>query len=142
MWSDVFRELDQWDAVATFAERHVPALDTRAGFRRFCSPKMGHLLTHDGGGFRIIHYVHQDGEDNIDDDDKGSIWALMGAGGSTAATVVLSSTGTHNKQTGVNHEWSKMVQWSKIKDVAMTHPNATKLLGGAKSKAKGKDGAK
>jgi hypothetical protein len=25
--------------VETFAERHVQALDTRAGFRRFCSPK-------------------------------------------------------------------------------------------------------
>jgi hypothetical protein len=31
-WSDVFRELDQWEAVETFAERHAQALDTRAGF--------------------------------------------------------------------------------------------------------------
>ena len=38
-WVDVFGEHDQWDVVETFAERHVQALDTRAGFRRFCSPK-------------------------------------------------------------------------------------------------------
>jgi hypothetical protein len=82
---------DQWDAVETFAERHVQALDTRAGFRRFCSPKTGHLLAHEGGG--------QDGADDIDDDNEGNIWALMGAGG-TAATVVLSSSGMYGK--GVN----------------------------------------
>jgi hypothetical protein len=35
-----------------------------------------------------------------------------------------------------------MVQWTEIKDVAMTHPNATKLLGDATSKAKGRGGAK
>ena len=46
----------------------------------------------------------------------------MGVGG-TAATVVLSSTGTYDKQTGVNYEWSKMVHWTE-----MTHSNATKLL--------------
>jgi hypothetical protein len=107
-----------------------------------CSPKIGHLLAHEGGGFQIIHHVHQDGEDDIDDDDdEGDIWALIGAGG-TAATVVLSSTGTYDKQTGVNYEWSKMVQWTEIKDIAMTHPNAAKLLGDAKGKAKGKGAAK
>jgi hypothetical protein len=31
-WANVFRELDQWDAVETFAEHHVQALDRRAGF--------------------------------------------------------------------------------------------------------------
>jgi hypothetical protein len=102
-WADVFRELDQLDAVETFAERHAHALDARAGFRRFCSPKIGHLLAHDYGGFQIVHHVHQDGADDIDDDDEGDIWALMGAGG-TAATVVLSSTGTYNKQTGVKRK--------------------------------------
>jgi hypothetical protein len=35
-----------------------------------------------------------------------------------------------------------MVHWTKIKDVAMTHPNATKLLGDVKRNAKGKGGAK
>ena len=65
----------------------------------------------------------------------------MGGGG-TAATVVLSSTGTYTKQTGVNYEWSKMVHWTEIKDVAMTHPQATRFLGNAKGKAKGKSGAK
>ena len=140
-WAAFFRELDQWDTVETFAARHVLALDTRAGFRRFCSPKIGHLLAHDSGGFQIIHHVHQDGEDDIDDDDEDDIWALMGAGG-TAATVVLSSTGTYDKQTGVNYEWSRMVQWTEIKDIAMTHPDAAKLLGDAKGKAKGKGAAK
>jgi hypothetical protein len=43
----------------------------------------------------------------------------MGAGG-TAATVVLSSTGTYDKQMGVNTVWSKMVHWTEIKDVAMS----------------------
>ncbi len=140
-WSDVFRELDQWEAVETFAERHAQALDTRAGFRRFCSPKIGHLLAHDGGGFQIIHHVNQDGADDIDDDDEGDIWALMGAGG-IAATDVLSSTGTYDKQTGVNYKWSKMVHWTEIKDVAMTHPQAPKFLRNAKGKAKSKSGAK
>ena len=76
-WTDVFRELDQWDAVETFAARHTQALDTRSGFRRFCSPKIGHLLANDSGGFQIIHHVHQDGADEIDDDDEGDIWALV-----------------------------------------------------------------
>jgi hypothetical protein len=53
-WADVFRELDQWDAIEKFAERHAQALDTRAGFRRFCSPKIGHLVAHDCGGFQIF----------------------------------------------------------------------------------------
>jgi hypothetical protein len=65
----------------------------------------------------------------------------MGAGG-IAATIVLSSTGTYDKQTGVNYEWSKMVHWTEIKDVAMTHPQAPKFLGNAKGKAKSKSGAK
>ena len=128
------QELDQWDAVEKFAEHHVQALDTKAGFRRFCSPKIGHLLAHDGGGFQISHHVQQDGGDNINDNDEGNIWAFMGAG-STAPAVFLSCT--YDKQTSVSHEWSKMVQWAEIKDVAMTHPIATKLLGDAKSKAKG-----
>jgi hypothetical protein len=55
----------------------------------------------------------------------------MGAGG-TAATVVLSSTGTYDKQTGVSYEWSKMVHLTEIKDVAMTHPQATRFLRNAK----------
>ncbi len=69
-------ELDQWDAVETFAARHVLALDTREGFRRLCSPKIGHLLAHEGGGFQIMHQVYQDGEDDIDDNDndEGNIW--------------------------------------------------------------------
>jgi hypothetical protein len=102
-WTDVFRELDQWDVVETFAERHAQALDTRAGFRHFCSPKIGHLLAHDCGGFQIIHHVHQDCADDIDDDNEGNICEHMGAGG-TAATVVLSSTGTYDKQTGINYK--------------------------------------
>ncbi len=138
-WADVFRELDQWDAVETFAERHAQALDTRAGIRGFCSPKIGHLLAHNCRGFQIIHHVHQDSADDIDD--EGNIWVLMGAGG-TAATVVLSSTWTYNKQTGVSYEWSTIVHWTEIKDVAMTHPQATRFLGNAKGKAKGKGGAK
>ena len=78
-WADVFRELDQWDVVETFAERHAQALDTRAGFRCFCSPKIGDaLLAHDCGGFQIIHHApHQDGVDDIDDDDEGDIRALV-----------------------------------------------------------------
>jgi hypothetical protein len=102
-WACIFRELNQWNVVQTFAERrHGQALDTRAGFRRFCSRKIGHpLLAHQDRDFQIIHRVHQNGEDNINDNDaKGNIWELMGAG-STAATVVLSSTGTYNKQMGV-----------------------------------------
>ncbi len=64
-WADVFQDLDQGDAVETFAVRHVQALDTRADFRGFCSTKIGHLLAHKGGGFLIIHHVHQDGADDI-----------------------------------------------------------------------------
>jgi hypothetical protein len=45
VWADVSRELNQWDVVETFAERHGQALKTRAGFRRFCSPKIGHLIS-------------------------------------------------------------------------------------------------
>ena len=67
----------------------------------------------------------------------------MGAGG-TAATVVLSSTGMYDKQMGVNYKWSQMVRWTEIKDVAMKHPNATKLLGDINGKrgAKGKKAEK
>jgi len=100
-WADVFQDLDQWDAVDTFADRHAQALNTVAGFRRFCSPKIGHLIAHEGGNYQTIHHVHQDGNDDIDDDDDDAdIWALIGAG-STAATVVLSQTGTYDQQTGV-----------------------------------------
>jgi hypothetical protein len=38
--------------------------------------------------------------------------------------------------------WSKMVHWTKIKDVAMMHPHAMRCLGNSKDKAKGKGGAK
>ena len=32
-WADVFQDLDQWDAVETFAERHAQAINsTVAGF--------------------------------------------------------------------------------------------------------------
>jgi hypothetical protein len=53
----------------------------------------------------MIHHVQQGVEDDIaeDDNDGGDIWAIMGAGG-TAATVVLSSTGRYDQQTGVNYE--------------------------------------
>lgn len=140
-WADVFQDLDQWDAVATFAGRHAQAINTVAGFRRFCSPKIGHLIAHEGGDFQIIHHVHQDGNDDIDDDDEADIWALIGAG-STAATVVLSTTGTYDQQTGFNYEWSRMVHWTEIGDVALTHPKANELLGGnTKGKTKGKSKA-
>ena len=85
-WADVFRELDQWNVVETFAEHHAQALDTRAGFRRFCSPKIGHLLAHDCKGFQILHHVHQDGADDINidnndnDDDEGNIWRAVQSG--------------------------------------------------------------
>ena len=141
-WADVFQDLDQWDAVATFAGRHAQAINTVAGFRRFCSPKIGHLIAHECGDFQIIHHVHQDGNDDIDDDDEADIWALIGAG-STAATVVLSTTGTYDQQTGFNYEWSRMVHWTEIGDVALTHPKANELLGGStKGKTKGKGKAK
>jgi hypothetical protein len=65
----------------------------------------------------------------------------MSAGG-TARTVVLSSAGTYDKQTGVKYKWSNMVHWTEIKDVAMTHPQATRFIGNTKGKAKGKGGAK
>ncbi|KAI2493248.1 hypothetical protein MHU86_21285 [Fragilaria crotonensis] len=112
-WADVYQDLDQWDAVDTFADRHAQALNTVAGSRRFCSPKIGHLIAHECGDFQMIHHVHQDGNDDIDDDDDADIWALIGAG-STAATVVLSQTGTYDKQTGFNYEWSRMVHWSEM----------------------------
>lgn len=64
-WADVFHDLDQWDAVATFADRHAQAINTVADFRRFCSPKIGHCIAHEGRDFQIIHHVHQDGNDNI-----------------------------------------------------------------------------
>ena len=145
-WADVFAELDQWDAVDTFADRHAQALNTVAGFRRFCSPKIGHLVAHEGGDFQIIHHVHQDGNDDIDDDDDADIWALIGAG-STAATVVLSQAGTYEQQTGFSYEWSRMVHWHEIGDIALTHPRAKELLRGAtkgntKGKGKTKRGAK
>ncbi|KAI2498407.1 hypothetical protein MHU86_16104 [Fragilaria crotonensis] len=140
-WADVYQDLDQWDAVDTFADRHAQALNTVAGSRRFCSPKIGHLIAHECGDFQMIHHVHQDGNDDIDDDDDADIWALIGAG-STAATVVLSQTGTYDKQTGFNYEWSRMVHWSEIGDVALTHPKAKELLGGTKGQTKGKGKAK
>ncbi len=119
-WADVFRKLDQWDTVETFADHNALALDTRAGFRRFCSPKIGYILAHDCGRFQIIHHVHQDGVDDVDDDDKGDIWAINGAGG-TAAAVVLSSTETYDKQTGASCESFKMAHWTEIKNVAILH---------------------
>ena len=107
-WADVFRDLDQWDAVDTFAARHAQAIKTVAGFRRFCSPKIGHLIAHEGGDLQIIHQVHQNANDDINDDDDADIWPLIGAG-STAANVVLSTTGTYVQQTGFSTsgcEWS------------------------------------
>jgi hypothetical protein len=141
-WADVFQDLDQWDAVDTFAARHAQALNTVAGFRRFCSPKIGHLIAHECGDFQIIHHVHQDGNDDIDDDNDADICALIGAG-STAATVVLNQTGTYDQQTGFNYEWSRMVHWTEIGDAALTHPKANELLGGGpKGKTNGKGEAK
>ena len=71
----------------------------RGGFPSVLLPKIGHLIAHECGDFQIIHHVHQDGNDDIDDDDEADIWAIIGAG-STAATVVLSTTGTYDQQTG------------------------------------------
>ncbi len=114
----------------------------RGGFPSVLLPKIGHLIAHECGDFQIIHHVHQDGNDDIDDDDEADIWAIIGAG-STAATVVLSTTGTYDQQTGFSYEWSRMVQWTVIGDVALTHPKAKELLGGGpKGKTKGKDKAK
>ncbi len=86
--------------------------------------------------------MHQDGNDDIDDDDDTDIWALIGAG-SSAATVVLSQTGTYDHQTGFSYEWSRMVHWTEVGDVTPTHPKANELLGGGpKGKTKGKGKAK
>ena len=52
-------------------------------------------LNDEGRDFRIIHLVHQDGDGDKDDGDDADIWALIGAAGDTAATVVLSTTGTY-----------------------------------------------
>lgn len=94
-WSDVFNELDQWDEVKRFTHVQASSFSTVTGFRRLCSPKIGHILLLRGGGVQAVHHIHQEVEDELHAEQGGDLWALMGAG-STASTIVIENSGTYD----------------------------------------------
>ncbi|KAI2505694.1 hypothetical protein MHU86_8753 [Fragilaria crotonensis] len=115
-WADIFREIDQWDEVERFTNLQASELNTVNGFRRLCSPKIGHLLLIRGGGVLAVHHIHQDVEDDLHADSGGDLWALTGAG-STASTIVIENSGTYDRQSGDMIEWSEMEEWTSVGDV-------------------------
>ncbi|KAI2489345.1 hypothetical protein MHU86_25258 [Fragilaria crotonensis] len=116
-WVDVFREIDQWDEVERFENLQASELNTVNGFRRLCSPKIGHLLLLRGrGGILAAHHIHQDVEDELHVESGGDLWALTGAG-STASTIVIESSGAYDGQSGTMIEWSEMEPWTSVDDV-------------------------
>jgi hypothetical protein len=116
-WADFFRELDQWDEVGRFEILQASELNTVSGFRRLCSPKIGHLLLLRGGGVQAVHHIHQDVEDELHAaENSGDLWALTGAG-STASTIVIENSGTYDRQSGAMIEWDEMRNWISADDV-------------------------
>jgi hypothetical protein len=138
-WLDVFQELDQWEDSTRFASVHGRALNTVRGFRRLCSPRIGHLVALRGGGVQLVHNIHEGATDDLDTD-TGELWALTGAGG-TAATLVIYQLGAYDSQTGVAIDWDVLRRWSTATDLAtynndevivqasMTLPNMLPLPG-------------
>lgn len=122
-WVTIFRDLDQWDDSDRFASAHTRDLATVRGFRRLCSPKIGHLVALREGGVRIVHNIHVDAQDDLDTE-GGDLWALMGAG-STAATVTIERTGAYASQTGAAIEWTTMTHWTHPPDLIPVPAAAT-----------------
>ncbi|KAI2499963.1 hypothetical protein MHU86_14537 [Fragilaria crotonensis] len=79
-WVDIFTDLDQWEDSARFYSVHARDLNTVRGFRRLCSPTIGHLVALHGGGVQLVHNIHDGSQDDLDTD-RGELWALTGAVG-------------------------------------------------------------
>ena len=118
-WSDVFTELDQWEDVEKFYALHARELNTVQGHRRLCSPKVGYLLAIRPGTIQLVHHIHQEEVDDFHGE-KGEIWALTGAGGTTASTIVIGNRGAFDRFPGKPCNWSTMAKWSKKSDVTST----------------------
>ena len=98
-WNEVFKRIDQWDDAEQFVEACGQNLQSVPGFRRLCSPKIGHLVRLDLGGILLVHNIHQEHSNSIVGGDD-ELRALTGAG-SIAATVVIDEIGTYEGQTGI-----------------------------------------
>jgi hypothetical protein len=115
-WLDVFDGLDQWDEVSKFYRNHAREINTVAGSRRLCSPKVGHLIALRTGSVQLVHHIHQEEIDNIQDDAEGDLWALTGAGG-TASMLVIGTRCAYDRLTGDANTWLSMTDWKTKKDV-------------------------
>ena len=114
-WRDVFERLDQWEDSAQFDAACNQELKSITGFRRLCSPKIGHLIRLQSGAVQIIYNISQAHEDTIVGSND-ELRALTGAS-STASTVVIDDSGAYDTQTGMHIEWSTMVNWEKETDI-------------------------
>ena len=116
-WLDVFDALDQWDEVSNFYAYHARELDTVQGSRRLCSPKIGHLVALRAVGVQLVHHIHHEDEVDGFQGDEGELWALTGAGGTTASMLVIGTRCAYDRLTGDANTWSSMTDWITKKDV-------------------------
>lgn len=72
-WVDVFTDLDQWEDSVRFYSVHARDLNTVRGFRRLCSPTIGHLVALRGGGVQLVHNIHDGAQDDLDTDRGGTL---------------------------------------------------------------------
>ena len=135
-WNEVFKRIDQWDDAEPFVEACSQKLQSVPGFRRLCSPKIGHLVRLESVGVLLVHNIHQEHSDSIVGGDD-ELRALTGAG-SIAATVVLDEEGTYGAHTGMTIGWSTMKGWSSKADMTYEAKDAKRPAVTPKPKTKPK----
>ena len=86
-WKDVFRQLDQWDALPKLRDIHREANSsiTATWLARLCSPNVAYLVVDTAGEIQLFHHFHHDVDDGLNDG-TNQLWALQG--GSSMAQAV------------------------------------------------------
>jgi hypothetical protein len=116
-WKDVFRQLDQWDALPKLREIHRGANSgmTATWLARLFSPNVAYLVVDTAGEIQLFHHFHHDVDDGLNYG-TNQLWALQ-AGSSMAQAVSIRPDHLSLKQKGYEIEWTTMTAWNSTADI-------------------------
>jgi hypothetical protein len=120
-WKDVFRQLDQWDALPKLREIHWGANSgmTATWLARLCSPNVAYLVVDTAGKIQLFHHFHHDVDDGLNDG-TNQLWVLQG-GSSMAQAVSIRPDHLSLKQKSYAIEWTTMTAWNSTAESTNTH---------------------
>jgi hypothetical protein len=77
-WKDVFRQLDQWDALLKLREIHRGANSgmTATWLARLCSPNFAYLVVDTAVKIQLFHHFHHNVDDGLNNG-KNQAWPRL-----------------------------------------------------------------